>query len=284
MELSQFTTANGIPVPLPFGTWELFDGEETARVIRLALQEGGYRHIDTAAYYRNERSVGEAVRTCGIPREDIFVTSKLLNVCTTYDATRECCERALEATGLEYFDAYFIHWTAPAGVCPDWRDINAARWRAMEDLQAKGKIRCLGVSNFGVRHLEALAETARMLPHLLQTKLHPGLYEQQAELLGYCDQQGIVVEAYSPMLRGKLIGNESLEAIAGEHGVSTAQVCLRWCLQRNALPIAKASSLGHMLANRELDGFQLEPEEMSTLDHLPVEGAFLPDLDAKWRD
>jgi diketogulonate reductase-like aldo/keto reductase len=218
----------------------------------------GYRHIDTARIYGNERDVGLAVRESGLPRSDIFVTTKLWNDDQGYDSTLRACERSLEALGLEYVDLYLVHWPVPG------RRLES--WRAMEKLLADGKCRAIGVSNFMEHHLEELLGRAKVVPAVNQVEQHPFLYQQS--LQRYCADKGIVVEAYSPLTKGTRLGDPRVVEVARKYGKSPAQVLIRWCLEHDLVVIPKSVHEERIRENANVFDFSLSPEDLRRLDGL----------------
>ncbi|VIW44535.1 2,5-diketo-D-gluconic acid reductase A [Streptococcus pneumoniae] len=217
---------NGVEIPvLGFGTFKAKDGEEAYRAVLEALK-AGYRHIDTAAIYQNEESVGQAIKDSGVPREELFVTTKLWNSQQTYEQARQAFEESLEKLGLDYLDLYLIHWPNPKPLRENdqWKIRNAEVWRAMEDLYQEGKIRAIGVSNFLPHHLDALLETAKILPAVNQIRLAPGVYQE--EVVAYCREKGILLEAWGPFGQGELFDSKQVQEIAANHGKSVAQIAL----------------------------------------------------------
>lgn len=272
------------PPYLSFGTWRLPDCRSTVDIVKQAIVEAGYRHIDTAAHYENEASVGAAVRECGIDRASLFVTSKIRNSQRGYRTTLDDCRRALDVMGLDYLDLLLIHWPAPKRYFPDWEHINAETWAALEDLKGQGLVGDAGVSNFEIRHIEPLAKASGTVPSTIQTKLYPGIIGQKNDLLDYCRQHGILVEAYSPLCAGKALESEELARIAHAYGKSPAQICLRWCLQHNAMPVVKASSAQRMIENARVFDFEIGADDMDVLDDLSDVPKSLPNPDEVWRD
>ena len=197
MKSYKLNDGHHIPV-LGFGTWKAKDGEEAYQAVKAAL-EAGYRHIDTAAIYQNEESVGKAIKDSGIPREELFVTTKLWNNRHTYEDAVNGLEESLHKLGLDYIDLYLIHWPNPVTHRENeaWKERNREVWRAMEDMQAEGKIRSIGVSNFLPHHLDALLESANVLPAVNQIRLAPGVYQE--EVVRYCRDKGILLEAWGPV-------------------------------------------------------------------------------------
>jgi len=247
---------NGNEMPLfGFGTWQLAEGEEARRAVTVAL-EAGYRLIDTAAAYENERSVGRAIRESGIPREEIFLTTKLANFDQGYDSALTAFRDSLERLGADYIDLYLIHWPA-TGRWP-------AAWRAMLTLP-KEQCRAIGVSNFEVEHLEELRSFSPIMPAANQVPYSP--LQPQRQLLAYCRQHGVAFEGYSP-LRAADLRDPRLLAIAGKHGKTPAQILLRWPLQHEAITIPKSAHPERIRENAAIFDFALDDEDMATLDAL----------------
>lgn len=228
--MNTYQLNNGVEIPvLGFGTFKAKDGEEAYRAVLEALK-AGYRHIDTAAIYQNEESVGQAIKDSGVPREEMFVTTKLWNSQQTYEQTRQALEKSIEKLGLDYLDLYLIHWPNPKPLRENdaWKTRNAEVWRAMEDLYQEGKIRAIGVSNFLPHHLDALLETATIVPAVNQVRLAPGVYQDQ--VVAYCREKGILLEAWGPFGQGELFDSKQVQEIAANHGKSVAQIALAWSL------------------------------------------------------
>ena len=264
-----FSLANGVAIPcLGFGTWQMKEGPETVAAIQKAL-ELGYRHIDTAAYYQNERSVGQAVRASGLPREAVFVTSKVWNTDRGYESTLRAFDRTMEKLGLDYLDLYLIHWPAAANRFDNWEDINGQTWRAMTELYQQGRVRAIGVSNFLPHHLEPLLKT-EVAPMVNQVECNPGC--QQKQTLSYCRDHGILVEAWSPLGSGKLLEDPKLKEFGQKYGRSTAQICLRWCLQKGHLPLPKSVTPVRIKENLQLFDFQISQEDVAAIDKLECVG------------
>lgn len=269
MEKRYFTLANGVEIPaLGFGTWQIPEGCCAYSAVHLAL-DFGYRHVDTAACYGNENGVGRAVKSGNLPREQVFVTSKVWNTDRGYRSTLAACDKSLKTLGLDYLDLYLIHWPANARQFPNWEEINLETWRAMTDLYRAGRVRSIGVSNFLPHHLEPLMIT-EVKPMVDQIEFHPGM--NQTETLRYCQKAGILVEAWSPLGSGRVLGDGRLKEIAGKYGKSVAQVCLRWVLQHGALPLPKSCTPSRIKDNLDVFDFRICQEDMKTIDSLPPFG------------
>jgi diketogulonate reductase-like aldo/keto reductase len=262
-----------------FGTYKS-EGQEGIEAVSAAISSG-YSLIDTAAVYGNEETVGKGIKASGASREDIFVTTKLWRENLGYEATKKEFEKSLNRLDLEYIDLYLIHWPANAKNYDNWQKTNADTWRAMEELQAEGKIKSIGVSNFFQEHLEALFETAKVIPAVNQIEFHPGYWQQ--ELVSYCKKQNITLEAWSPLARGKVFENEVLKEIAKAHNKSVSQVCLRWIIQHEVIAIPKSTNPERIQENIELFDFELTSAEMEKIDHLPKMG-FSGELPNIWPD
>jgi diketogulonate reductase-like aldo/keto reductase len=262
-----------------FGTYKS-EGQEGIEAVSTAISSG-YSLIDTAAVYGNEETVGKGIKASGASRKDIFVTTKLWRENLGYESTKKEFEKSLNRLDLEYIDLYLIHWPANAKNYDNWQKTNADTWRAMEELQAEGKIKSIGVSNFFQEHLEALFETAKVIPAVNQIEFHPGYWQQ--ELVSYCKKQNITLEAWSPLARGKVFENEVLEEIAKAHNKSVSQVCLRWIIQHEVIAIPKSTNPERIQENIELFDYELTSAEMEKIDHLPKMG-FSGELPNIWPD
>jgi diketogulonate reductase-like aldo/keto reductase len=247
--------AGGATMPvLGLGVWQMAAGRETEQAVEWAL-EAGYRHIDTASMYRNEQSVGAALRRSGLPREDVFVTTKLLP--GRPSAAREL-DKSLSRLGLDYVDLYLIHWPLPLA--------NAHMWRQLESLQEREGARAIGVSNFGRDRLAKLVRSVARTPAVNQVQFSPFQYRRW--LLDYCLAQGIVFEAYSPLARGERLSHPTITAIAERLGRTPAQVMLRWSIQHQAVVIPKSSRQDRIRSNAQVFDFELADAEMRSLDAL----------------
>ena len=234
-----FTLSNGVEIPkVGFGTWQIPDGDETYDSVRTAL-DAGYRHIDTAAAYGNEGSVGRAVRDSGIPRDEIFITTKLRAEIKDADGARAAFERSTSTLDLGVIDLYLIHAPWPwTHIGSDHRAGNIEVWKVFEELYAAERVRSIGVSNFVVRDLESLTGATDVVPHADQIRWFVG--HTEPETTAWCEQHGVLVEGYSPLATGKLLGDDRLAGIAEKYGVSVAQLSIRYLLEHGVLPLPKS--------------------------------------------
>lgn len=264
-----FHLNNGYEIPcVGFGTWQTPDGDTAVMAVSEAIKTG-YRHIDTAACYGNEVSVGQGIKKSGIEREKLFVTSKVWNTERGYEKTIAAFETTLTDLGLDYLDLYLIHWPASSSQYDNWEKINLETWKALTELYKAGKIKSIGVSNFMPHHLEALMKT-EVPPMVNQIEYHPGL--NQEETVDYCKKHGILVEAWSPLGTGRMLNNETLKFIAGKYGKSVAQLCIRWCLQNGVLPLPKSVTPARIVENADVFDFDITAEDMSDINAMPYFG------------
>ena len=264
----KFLLANGVGIPcLGFGTYKTPDGAEGAAAVRAALAEG-YRHIDTAAFYGNETAVGQGMRASGLPREEIFVTTKVWNTDRGYEKAKASVRESLNRLGLEYIDLCLIHWPAAPHQYPEtWEQLNLGTWRALTELYREGKLRAIGVSNFKPHHLRALMDT-EVPPMVNQIEVHPG--QTQEETVAYCHSHGILVEAWSPMGRGALLEHPAVTALAEKYARTPAQICIRWCLEKGILPLPKSVTPARIAENAGVFSFRLSSEDVAALDTVPT--------------
>ena len=267
------TLHNGVKMPgLGLGVFKVEEGPDLVNAVRAAIVHG-YRSIDTAAIYGNEQGVGEGIaagiKETGIKREDLFITSKVWNSDLGYESTIKAYEASLKKLGLDYLDLYLIHWPVEGKF--------QEAWRALETLYTEGKVKAIGVSNFQIHHLEDLMKSATILPMVNQVERHPRLTNK--EVLEYCKQKGIQLEAWSPLMQGQILDNEVLQSIAAKHGKSTAQVILRWNLQEQVVVIPKSIKEHRIIANADLYDFELTQEEMDQIDQLNQDLRVGPDPD-----
>ena len=267
--MQTFELSNGVKIPaIGYGTWKSPDSEVTVEGIKTSVS-CGYRHIDTAAVYGNEVSVGKGIAECGIPREELFVTSKVWNTERGYETTLAAFDKTLSDLGLDYLDLYLIHWPAAAHKYDDWEEINRGTWRAMTELYKAGKIRAIGVSNFKPHHLKALMDT-EIKPMVNQIEFHPGY--MQEETVQYCRENGILVEAWSPLGNGRVLTNPVLMEIAEKYGRSVAQICLRWCLQHEVLPLSKSVTPSRIEENFRMFDFEISSTDIEAINSIDLCG------------
>jgi methylglyoxal/glyoxal reductase len=263
------TLNNGVKMPwFGLGVWKAQEGEEVEQAVKSALQHG-YRSIDTAAIYKNEAGVGKAIRESGVPREEIFVTTKVWNSEQGYDSTLRAFEESLRLLGLEYVDLYLIHWPVKGKY--------KETWKALETLYKENRVRAIWVSNFQIHHLQDLMADAEVKPAVNQVEFHPLL--TQKELLSFCKENDIQLEAWSPLAQSRILSNETIRAIADKHGKTPAQVVLRWDLQHEVVTIPKSVKKERIRANADVFDFQLTPEEMEQIDALNQDKRIGPDPD-----
>ncbi len=250
---------SGYEMPmLGFGVFQIEAGEACERAVHDAL-EAGYRHIDTAAVYGNEQSVGKALEESDLPREDVFVTTKVFIRQFGLDATRQACKESIEKLRMDYVDLYLIHWPVDSTMMQ--------AWQAMQAMRDEGLIRSIGVSNFTVRRFEEMfLKHTEEVPAVNQVEFHPFWYRK--ELLEYCGGRGIQLEGYSPLVRAERMDNPTLTAIAGGHGKTVAQVLIRWQLQHGLVVIPKSSKTERIVENASVFDFELSDEDMSRIDAL----------------
>lgn len=267
------TLHNGVKMPwFGIGVFKVEEGPELVNAVKTAIKHG-YRSIDTAAIYRNEEGVGQGIREgmkeAGISREDLFVTSKVWNDDLGYESTITAYEASLNRLGLEYLDLYLIHWPVEG----KYKDA----WRALETLYKEGRIKAIGVSNFQIHHLEDLMKDAEIKPMVNQVEYHPRL--TQKELQSFCQEHGIQLEAWSPLMQGQLLDDQVLKEIANKYDKSIAQVILRWDLQNGVVTIPKSTKEHRIVENATVFDFELTEEDMKRIDDLNQNYRVGPDPD-----
>lgn len=272
MYTKTLTLNNGVKIPqLGLGTW-FIDDSDAAEAVKAAARLG-YRHFDTAQAYGNERGVGEGIRGCGVSREEIFAVSKVAAEHKTYDSAAKSIDETLLKTGLDYLDMMIIHspqpWDKVNQSDDRYVEGNRAAWRALEDAYKAGKLRAVGVSNFKKEDIESLLETAEIKPMVNQILLH--ISNTPAELIKYCGEKGIVVEAYSPIGHGEILNQPDIMAMAEKYGVTVPQLCIRYTLQLGAVSLPKTADPAHMKSNSEVD-FEISEQDMEVLKSVkPIE-------------
>ena len=271
-----FTLANGVQIPcIGYGTWQT-PNDQTRAAVSAALGLG-YRHIDTAWCYGNEQGVGQGIRDSGVPRDQLFVTTKHWVTARGYEQTIAAVEDSLKNLGLDYLDLYLIHWPCVLRSDAAWEEINAQTWRGFEKMYNDGKIRALGVSNFQAKHLDALEKFCTVKPMVNQLEFHPGYL--QWDNVRDSMERGILVEAWSPLGSGAVLQNELLASIGKRYGKTTAQVCVRSALQNGVLPLPKSVHPVRMAQNADVFDFALSEEECAKIAAMPTLGfsTYLPE-------
>lgn len=269
--MKTFNLNNGLTIPsIGFGTWQIEEGEKAYEAVLHAIK-CGHRHIDTAAAYGNEKSIGRAIKDSGVAREELFITTKVWNTERGYEKTTAAFEHSLNLLGLDYIDLYLIHWPANSTQFPeDWKELNLSTWKAMEDLYANDKIKSIGVSNFMVKHLEALIPHVAIPPMVNQIEYHPGYL--QNDVVEFCQKNSILVEAWSPIGSGRILENELLKSIAEKYSISVAQLCIAFALGNNVLPLPKSATPKNIESNLSIDQVVIHLEDMKKIESMPLEG------------
>lgn len=252
------TLNNDVEMPgFGLGVFKVEEGTDTVATVKTGLNLG-YRLIDTAAMYENETGVGQAIQESGVPREEIFITSKVRNEDHGYDNTLKAFDETLRKLGTDYLDLYLIHWPIPG----KYKDT----WRAIEKIYEDGRVRAIGVSNFHVHHLEELLKDAKIVPAVNQIEYHPHL--TQEDLLLFCKENGIQMQAWSPLKRGQIVDVPEIKEIADKYGKTAAQIVLRWDIQNGVLTIPKSVNKNRLQENTAIFDFELTVEEMQKLNGL----------------
>lgn len=280
----RYVLSNGVELPcLGFGTYMIPNNEEGAQAVADALRLG-FRHIDTAAQYGNEDMVGRVIAESGIPRNEIFITSKLKNAEQGYESTLAAFEQTCADLGTDYVDLYLIHWPKVGGKEEIWESQIADTWRAFEELYRAGRIRAIGVSNFLVHHMEVLLAHATITPMVNQIELNPTY--QQREIVAWCEERGVQLEAWAPLGRGRMFSNEQVRAMAERLGKDVGQVCVRYALQKGFVTMPKSTKMSRIKSNSEVFDFELSAEDMAYLDSLNTEDnyTFHPDRLEEWAE
>ncbi len=261
-----FILHNGVKIPcVGFGTWQIPNNQICVDAVKNALK-AGYRHIDTASIYENEEKVGLAIRESDIPRDQIFVTSKLWNSDQGYESTLEAFDKTMKRLSLDYLDLYLIHWPIPEDHAHDYEELNAQTWKAFEELYNKGLIRAIGLSNFMVNHLQSLLKTAKIKPMVNQIEYHPGLLRE--DTVKFCKDNDIIIEAWSPLCRGRILDNKCIDKIAQKYNKSIAQICLRWVLEKGIIPLPKSATESRIFENADIFDFSISEEDTKYIDGL----------------
>lgn len=265
-----FLLNNGLDISrVGFGTWKLPNNEETVDIIKNAFL-AGYRHFDTASAYGNELFVGNGIKALNVERNKLFITGKLWNEDRGFDKIINACKLTIQNLQCDYLDLYLIHWPASPALYENWAQINNDTWKAMEFLYNQGLVKAIGVCNFKKHHLEALMKNAEIMPMVNQIEFHPGLL--QKEVVDFCHENNIVVEAWSPLGSGKMLKKEVLIEMAAKYNKTVAQLCIKWCLQNKVLPLPKSKNFERMKENLQVDDFEINKDDMEILNSLPYIG------------
>ena len=259
-----YVLSNGVRIPcVAYGTYKTPAGDTCVEAVKHAL-DAGYRHIDTAEFYENELSIGQALRETDVPRKDIFITSKVWNTHQGFRTTIDAFEDSLDRLGLDYLDLYLIHWPNPKPFREDYPEKFYDTWNAIERLYRDGKVRAIGVCNCLTSHLKDLMRYAQVKPMVLQNEIHIGYMQKEAT--EYAKNNGMIVEAWAPLCRGKAFGMEPLSSIAYKYGKTESQILVRWSLQHNLLPLPKSVRAERIVENADVFDFEISKEDMDKLD------------------
>lgn len=261
-----YSLRNSTQIPaIGFGTFRTPAGTETEQSVQKAI-EAGYRLIDCAAVYQNEKSVGNALSRSGVAREELFITSKLWNDEKGYEETLAAFQQTLDDLQLDYLDLYLIHWPIARASKNRWQEANSESWKAFETLYEQGKVKAIGVSNFLPHHLNPLLATAKIKPMVNQIEFHPGM--MQAETVEFCKQHDIFIEAWAPFSNGQMLNLPVLKEIANRYQKSIAQICLRWIIQKGIVPLPKSVTPERIYENLQVFDFELNVEDVEKIDHM----------------
>lgn len=268
MLTTSVTLNNGVNMPIfGFGTFKVEDGQQVIDSVKYALQFG-YRHIDAASVYDNEEGVGQGIKESGIPREEIFLTSKVWNSDQGYEKTLAAFETSLKKLGTDYLDLYLIHWP---------KSLNKETWKALETLYKQGRVRAIGVSNFKEHHLDELLQTAEIKPMVNQVEYHPRM--MQSSLSDYCKKHQIQLEAWGPLMQGQVFDIEILQQLAQKYNKTVAQIVLRWDIQNGVVTIPKSIKPHRIESNANIFDFEISAEDMELINALNKEERIGPDPD-----
>lgn len=271
---------NGVLMPsVGYGTWRT-PNETVDGLVETAIR-AGYRHLDTAAKYANESGVGAGIRACVeqgvVRREELFVTTKVWNADRGYGRTIKAFETSMQQLGLETLDLYLIHWPAASQQYDCWKALNAETWRALEDLYKAGRVRAIGICNFKPHHLLPLLDTCEIAPMVNQIEIHPGM--TRTDEIAFCQEKGIMVQAWSPLGTGRMVENPQIQAISARYGRTPAQLCLRWLVQKGVVPLPKSWNAQRMADNLKLWDFEISAEDCAAIDAMPYFGGSGEDPD-----
>ena len=276
---STYKLSNGVEIPcIGFGMWQTPDTEVGVNAVKSAI-EAGYTHIDTAQAYGNEDCVGQAIAETGAKRENLFITTKIWNNNHSYDLVMSSFAESLKKMNTDYCDLLLIHWPNPATVRHRWKEANAETWKAMEELYKAGKVRAIGISNFRPHHIEALLKNAEIKPMVNQIRLCPG--ETQDEVVDYSREQGMILEAYSPLGTGRIFDVPEMQNLAEKYDRTIAQICIRWSLQRGYLPLPKSVTPSRIEENLKVFDFELDEDDVQLIAGLTGCVGFSSDPDTR---
>ena len=268
---STYTLSNGVKIPvIGFGTWQSPNGEVATNAVKTAL-EMGYRHIDTASAYGNEESVGAGLLASGVPRDEVFLTSKLWNKDHGYDETLAAFDLTLARMKIKYLDLYLIHWPIPMERRTDWKDSLLGTWNAMIKLYKDGRIRAIGVSNCRPHHIEHLVRNTSVVPMVNQIEYHPGFWQKY--VVDFCKELGMQIQAWSPMAQGRVFHLPLLKELSEKYNKSIAQICVRWELQKGVNPLPKSVTPARIAENFNVFDFTISDDDIAKIDALPESGA-----------
>ena len=267
---------NGILMPeIGFGTWKAPTGKVTVEAVKTAI-ECGYTHIDCAAIYGNEKEVGLGIKESNVDRKNLFITSKLWNDIRGYQETIDAFNKTLDDLQLDYLDLYLIHWPRPVKYHDNYIEKNIESWKAMEDLYKQGKIKAIGVSNFKIHHMEEIMENCEIKPMVNQIEFHPSCLEK--EIRDFCKKENIVITGYSPLANGKVFECKELVEFSEKYGVSIAQLCIKYALQHDVIPLVKSVTKERIKANLNVN-FVISDEDMEKIDKITTCGGSYKDSD-----
>ena len=256
---------SGIEIPeIGLGTYK----SDTKFIIQAI--ETGYRYFDTASFYGTEKSIAEAIKLSGLKREDFFIASKLWKDDMGYEKAKNAFNKTLESLETDYIDVFMIHWPRPNLKLENWRELDLETWQALEEFYAQGKIRVLGLSNFLPYHAENIIKNSKIFPYIAQLEFHAG--HTQTFALNYYREKNILVQAWSPMARGRVFNDELIIELAEKYHVSAAQICLRFCIEEGVMPLPKASSVERLEENLAVLEFEISPEDVSRIENMPPSG------------
>lgn len=264
--MNSYKLNNGVTIPeIGFGTWQLTENVE--QVIHWALN-AGYTHIDTAAAYKNEKEIAEAIKTSGKKRSDLFLTTKVWASERGYEKAKNAIETSLANLETDVIDLMLIHWPAKTSQ-ENWEEENEQTWKALEEYYAQGKIRAIGVSNFMIHHLEALLKTAKVKPMVNQIEYHPGYLQE--DVVAFCKEHDILVEAWSPIGSGRILEDQLLNDLAKKYNTNVGAICIQFCLQNGILPLPKSTSQKNIENNIQIN-FQLDDEDIVLIKNMSQTG------------